>query len=61
MPSISNSMGEKPSISIFSIWNTRFFDRNTRFSIEILDSLFEILSFSFDILGILKEVENCIP
>ena len=42
----------------FFIWNTGFFDPNTRFSIEILGFSFVILSFSLEILGITKICDN---
>ena len=38
-----------------------FFDRNSRFLIEILGFLFEMLGFSFKILGISKTCDNLIP
>ena len=58
IPSISNSRCEKPSISKFLIRNTQYFDRNPRFSIEILSISIEILGFSFEIHGISKICDN---
>ena len=54
IPSISNSSCEKLSISKFLIRNTWYFDRNPRFSIEILGFLFEVPSIS-------KICDNRIP
>ena len=45
----------------FLIRNSQYFDRNPRFSIEILGISIEVLGFSFEILGISKICDNRIP
>ena len=60
IPSISNARCKKISTSKFLIRNTYYFNRNLRFSIEILGILIEILGFTFEILGISKKYNNFI-
>ena len=45
----------------FLIRNSQYFDRNPRFSIEILGISIEVLGFSFEILGTSKNCDNRIP